>query len=136
MKPLDLSSLEKAIGRLGDGIREADAEPANELIRDGVIQRFEYTYELAWKMLKRFLESTSANPAEVDEMSFQTLIRTGSERGLLRGGWDRWIVFRKARGTTSHTYDADKAGEVFRIAPDFLEEARFLLERLRADASS
>lgn len=63
-------------------------------------------------------------------MAFQTLIRTGSEQGLLLSGWDRWADYRKARGTTSHIYDEEKAREVFEIVPTFLEEARFLLERL------
>jgi hypothetical protein len=51
----------------------------------------------------------------------------GSEQSLLRSGWDRWKDYRKASGTTSHTYDADKALEVLAIVPDFLQEANHLL---------
>jgi nucleotidyltransferase substrate binding protein (TIGR01987 family) len=130
MDVLDFTPLEKAIAQLTAGLREALASPDGELLRDGVIQRFEYTYELAWKMLKRYLEATLPNPEEVDGMSFQTLIRTGSEQGLLLSGWDNWVRYRKACGTTSHTYDEEKAREVFRIVPEFLEEARHLLDSL------
>lgn len=130
MVALDFQSLDKAIAQLDAGLRESQAAPESELLRDGVIQRFEYTYELAWKMLKRYLEATLPNPEEVDGMSFQTLIRTGSEQGMLLSGWDEWVRYRKARGTTSHTYDEEKAREVYRIVPEFLHEARYLLDRL------
>jgi nucleotidyltransferase substrate binding protein (TIGR01987 family) len=130
MEPLDFHSLEKAIAQLDAGLRESQSAPDNELLRDGVIQRFEYTYELSWKMLKRYLEATLPNPEEVDGMSFQSLIRTGSEQGLLLTGWDNWVRYRKACGTTSHTYDEEKAREIFRIVPEFLREARYLLDRL------
>jgi nucleotidyltransferase substrate binding protein (TIGR01987 family) len=130
MDVLDFSSLEKAIAQMDAGLREALAAPGGELLRDGVIQRFEYTYELSWKMLKRYLEATLPNSEEVDGMSFQTLIRTGSEQGLLLSGWENWVRYRKARGSTSHTYDEEKAREVFRIVPEFLQEARYLLDRL------
>mgnify|MGYP000367282347 CR=1 FL=1 len=56
-----------------------------------------------------------------------TLVR----RGLLRSDWSLWKEYRRARGTTSHTYDEEKAREVFAIVPDFLAEARFLRDRLR-----
>ena len=130
MEVLDFQSLGKAISQLDAGLRESQTVPDSELLRDGVIQRFEYTYELSWKMLKRYLEATSPNPEEVDGMSFQSLIRTGSEQGLLLSGWDNWVRYRKARGSTSHTYDAEKAREVFRIIPEFLREARYLIDRL------
>jgi nucleotidyltransferase substrate binding protein (TIGR01987 family) len=130
MDVLDFQSLDKAIAQLDAGLRESQASPDSELLRDGVIQRFEYTYELSWKMLKRYLEATLPNPEEVDGMSFQTLIRTGSEQGLLLSGWDTWVRYRKARGSTSHTYDEEKAREVFSIVPEFLQEARYLIDRL------
>jgi nucleotidyltransferase substrate binding protein (TIGR01987 family) len=130
MEIIDFQSLEKAIAQLGAGLRESLAAPDSELLRDGVILRFEYTYELSWKMLKRYLEATLPNPEEVDGMSFQTLIRTGSEQGLLLSGWDNWVLYRKARGITSHTYDEEKAREVFQTVPEFLREARYLLDRL------
>jgi nucleotidyltransferase substrate binding protein (TIGR01987 family) len=130
MGVLDFQSLEKAIAQLDAGLRESLAAPGGELQRDGVIQRFEYTYELSWKMLRRYLEATLPNPEEVDGMSFQTLIRTGSEQGLLLSGWDNWVRYRKARGATSHTYDEKKAREVFLIVPEFLREARYLLAKL------
>jgi hypothetical protein len=80
--------------------------------------------------LKRYLEATSASAGEIDAMSFPTLIRTASERGLLRSGWDRWFDFRKARNTTSHAYDEARAKLTVEIAPEFLAEVDFLYKKL------
>ncbi|WP_292922576.1 hypothetical protein [Nitrosomonas sp.] len=43
------------------------------------------TYELAHKMLKRYLEASAANPAEFDQADFHYLIRSANEQGLLLG---------------------------------------------------
>lgn len=128
---LNIEPLEKAIASLEVALDRQGMAPDDDLIRDACIQRFEFTYELSHKMLKRFLEATSANPAEFDNMSFQDLIRNGSERGLLRSDWSKWKTFRAARAATSHTYDELKAREVFSIVPDFLLEARYLRDQLR-----
>lgn len=113
-----------------EALQAVAREPGNTLYRDATIQRFEVTYEVAYKMLKRYLEMTAANPAAIDEMAFADLIRTGSEQRLLRSGWDKWKDYRKARGTTSHTYDEAKAKEVAAIIPDFLLEAQSLFSEL------
>jgi nucleotidyltransferase substrate binding protein (TIGR01987 family) len=128
---LDLGPLERAISRLDEGWRRYQSDTSDTQIRDGLIQRFEFTYEISHRMLKRHLEATSANPAEFDEMSFQELIRMGNERGLLAGSWPEWRNFRDMRAKTSHTYDEDIALEVVACIPSFQAEAAFLLERLQ-----
>jgi nucleotidyltransferase substrate binding protein (TIGR01987 family) len=131
---LDLTSFAKALASLEDALIEYARHP-NLYVRDACIQRFEYTYEVTWKMLKRYLEQNLPNPAEVDEMSFQNLIRAGSERGLLLNGWDRWLLYRQARGTTSHAYDEIKAMEVFKQIPAFVLDAKYFLDKLRGISS-
>jgi len=128
---LNLSSFEKAMLRLDEALQAVAGMPDNTLYRDAAIQRFEFTYELAHKMLKRYLEMTAANPASVDEMAFPDMIRTASEQNLLQNGWDKWKDYRKARSTTSHTYNETKANEVMEIVPLFLQESQFLYEQLR-----
>lgn len=130
---LDIQPLKKAILALQAGMAEYARNPGNDVVRDGCIQRFEFTYELSHEMLKRFLEETSANPAEFDAMPFQDLIRTGSERGVLRSDWPHWKEYRKARSITRHVYDERKAREVFAIIPDFFDEAAHLYRRLEAE---
>ncbi len=126
---LDFSSLVKAIGSLGRAIERAQASPEDEELRDAVIQRFEYTYELCWKMLKRKIEQDAPNPAEVDQLSFKDLIREGAERGLVRDP-EQWMVFREQRNISSYTYDEKKAASVYRTALQFYPEADALHEEL------
>ena len=114
---LDIQPLEKAVGALAAALARYAQSPDDDIVRDACIQRFEFTYELSHKMLKRFLEATSANPAEFDAMPFQDLIRTGSERGLLLGDWSRWKVFRTARSITSHAYDETQGARGLRHHP-------------------
>ena len=133
---LDYSSLQNAISQLEKSLEYAHSPIAQtdpglfEQLRNSVIQCFEFTYELSHKMLKRYLEETAANPEEIDVGTFQNLVRTGNEKGLLRSGWDQWKAYRQARTDSSHTYDEDKAGAVYDIAPDFLQEARYLYQQL------
>lgn len=133
--PLDLTPLESAISQLEKSLRFANSPVAEdpelfEQLRNSVIQCFEFTYELSHKMLKRYLEEISANPEEMDLTTFQNLIRTGNEKGLLRSDWLRWRIYRQARTDSSHTYDLNKAEAVYAIAPDFLEEAKHLYHQL------
>lgn len=128
---LDLSPLARAIERLNEGWARYQKDVRDTQIRDGLIQRFGFTYEISHKMLKRHLEATSANPAEFDDMSFQDLIRMGNERGLLLGGWPEWRNYRDMRAKTSHTYDEEIALEVVACIPGFQEEATYLHKKLR-----
>ena len=105
-------------------------EATLNVIRAGVIQNFEFTYELSHKMLGRYLQLTLPNPSVIDEMPFQDIIRTGSEKGLLLNGWDVWKQYRAARSITSHTYDVDKAAAVLEITHGFLQEVQYLCGQL------
>lgn len=128
---LDISSLEKAVARLEEGLARYLRDTSDTQIRDGLIQRFEFTYELSHKMLKRYLELASPSPQEFDSMPFQDLIRTANEQGLLLNPWPNWRNWRDMRSKTSHTYDEAKALEVVAGIPDFLAEAVFLRDQLR-----
>lgn len=128
---LDFSSFVKAVARLDEGLQRYNRDTGDIQIRDGLIQRFEYAYDLAHKMLRRQLESVSANPDQVDRLSFADLIRTVTEQGLIGSDWSTWRIWREMRSTTSHTYDEDKALQVVEGIPGFLVEAHDLAERSR-----
>ena len=129
MAAMDYSPLGKAIQRLQEGLQALEREPGNELYRDAVIQRFEFTYGLCASYMARYVEQATPVPLQKD-MSFPTLVRTASERGLLRSGWDVWFGFRKARNLTSHVYDEKVAREVVQAIPQFAEEAEYLFRSL------
>lgn len=124
--PIDLTPLTSAITRLEEGLARYLVDTSDAQIRDGLIQRFEFTYDLAHKMLRRYLAMGDANPDAVAQMSFPTLIRTANERGLLLNEWPRWKGYRDDRNITSHTYDEAKAIRVVAGIPAFIEEVHFL----------
>jgi len=128
---LDISSLGNAVRRLREGIARWQREPKDEQIRDGLIQRFEFSYELSHKMLRRYLKEAAASPDEIEQMSFADLIRNANAQGLLRGDWPVWRRFREMRARTSHTYDARVAEQVASAIPTFLEEAEHLYAELQ-----
>lgn len=130
IKKLDVSSLEKAVSSLDKVLKEQQKNPNNEFIRDAAIQRFEYTYELSYKIIKRYLEMSEPNAELIDQMSFPDLIRTASEKGLLLNDWATWKDYRVARNMTSHTYDEKKATEVCTVIPKFFDDAKYLLTKL------
>lgn len=130
--PLDLTPLENAVARLREGLARSAAEPTDTQLRDGLIQRFEFTYELSHKMLKRYLEQAAPSPQTYDTADFQYLIRSANEQGLLRSDWPAWRRFRELRGKTSHTYDEAVAKDVVAEIPAFVDEATHLLSELQA----
>ena len=128
---LYLTPLENALARLQEGYERYQKDIKDSQIRDGLIQRFEFTYEICHKMLKRFLERTSPNPEQFDAMSFADLIRSGNEQSLLLSDWSKWKIFREMRAKSSHTYDEGVALEVIAVIEDFIREATVLLEQLQ-----
>ena len=128
---LDVTSLGNAVRRLREGLERYKREPTDEQIRDGLIRRLEFTYELTHKMLKRYLKETAASPDEIDRMPFADLVRSGNAQGLLRDDWPAWRRFREMRARTSHTYDAEVASQVASAIPGFLEEAEHFYAELQ-----
>ena len=127
----EIGPFERAVQRFEEGLERYQADTSDTQIRDGLVQRFKFTYELGHKMLKRYLEYVSANPGEIDSLAFQDLIRTGNEQGLLLGDWSDWRGFREMRGKARHTYNENIAIEVVWGIPRFLEEAIYLRDQLR-----
>ncbi|MDL2259724.1 nucleotidyltransferase substrate binding protein [Deltaproteobacteria bacterium OttesenSCG-928-K17] len=134
-KELDLSSLRsavlfyqealKAYGELIDGGATATQR---ELLRSGLIQTFETTYELCWKSMKRWLE-TNVSPEEVSGVNRRELYRICAEN-LLIDDVDQWMEFHQARNRASHTYNEIVAEEVLAVALQFLPYAQDSLKQL------
>ncbi len=126
---LDFSPLKNANESLNKAIKRTTEAKDDEELRDAVIHRFKYTYELCWKLLKRRLELDHPNPVLIDQMSFNELFREGGERGLI-GKVEKWLAYREQRNITAHTYDRKKAESVYLTALDFVVDAQNLLEKL------
>jgi nucleotidyltransferase substrate binding protein (TIGR01987 family) len=130
---IDTASLIKALQTLDVALEALARAPADAFIRDASIKRFEYSYELSHKLLRRYLEASE--PEGVSELSFPKLIRLGYERGLLAESWDVWEGFRDARNTTSHAYNEAKARDVVDKIPAFAKAARFLAAQMEGRQS-
>lgn len=131
---LDLTSLRDALAALDRSLNYLYSEIArdNELreqFRNSAIQCFEFTHELAFKMLKRQLEQMSADPTRVDKMAYMDIVRSGAEAGLVTDV-ERFRVYREKRNITSHTYDEDKAEEIVEVLNDFRGDIHYLLDEL------
>lgn len=96
-----------------------------ELERDGTIQRFEYCYELLWKLARRVLKDNEVE-AEVPRVVFRELGRLGWINNV-----EEWIEFQKYRNLTSHEYGAELAKNSYQLAVKFLPLAEGLLEVLK-----
>jgi len=129
---LDLRSLTNAIRQLEGALAYCNSDLAKSDValaahlRAAAIQAFEFTYELCIKMLKRHLEHVESSAAQVRHSTFDELIRRAWAIGLLNEEIVQWREFRKQRGTTSHTYDENKAALIYRELPRFLAEAKYL----------
>jgi nucleotidyltransferase substrate binding protein (TIGR01987 family) len=130
---LDLSPLGNAVARLDEILTRYQSDTSDDDIRDGLIHRFEFTYDLAHRMVRRALAEQAANPEEIQRMGFPALIRTANESGLIGSEWAVWHRYREMRNITSHTYDQAKAAEVAAGIPAFLVEAKDVLARLQGD---
>jgi nucleotidyltransferase substrate binding protein (TIGR01987 family) len=125
---LDLSSFKKAMTSFKEAIDKYAEDKNNLFVRDSVIQRFECSYSLSLKMIKRYLEVNGMD--NVDTFTFNEMIRTANENGLLLSNLEKWNDFRLKRNITSHTYDAKKADEITSIVDDFYKEVSFLFDEL------
>ena len=131
METIDTKSFENAINSLNEILQRYSREYKDIAIRDAVIQRFEYTYSLALKMIKRFFALSAFEKENLDGMTFNEMIRTANRMNILRSNLEKWDIYRQKRNLTSHTYDENIAQDVITIIPDFKTEAEFLLEKIK-----
>ncbi|MES2346135.1 MAG: HI0074 family nucleotidyltransferase substrate-binding subunit [Pseudomonadota bacterium] len=104
-------------------LEEALAQPENSFMRDATIQRFEFTYELAWKALKLWLETK-----DITVLNAKDTLQAALEQGQLADG-NGWSQLHRMRNLTSHTYDEAQAVQVYR----FIKNDGFQLFRALAD---
>ena len=90
-------------------LKEALKEEENDLTIDGVLHRYEFTFELAWKTLKDYLnylgiEQNTGSPREIIQKSFENKIIEDGEI---------WIKMMLARNSLSHLYDEETSREIY-----------------------
>ena len=134
---LDLISLESAIAQLRQALNSYNDDVIQnnpiykKQMRSAVIQAFEFTYESTFKMIVRYLNASSHGTMNVNIISFNNIIREAYKKTIIGSDLSIWKKYRQKRCITSHTYDEDKAQDVFGIAPEFLVEAQHVLSSLQ-----
>ncbi|MEI8038133.1 MAG: nucleotidyltransferase substrate binding protein [Verrucomicrobiota bacterium] len=122
-----LENFSKAVRQLTKFIEKGDL---NELEQQGLIQSFEYTYELAWNALKDFFEAQG----ETEILGSRDAFRLAFKRGLVEDG-ETWMEMIKSRALTSHTYNEEIAQQiVHNILTAYFAE--FVRLRVRLEALS
>jgi nucleotidyltransferase substrate binding protein (TIGR01987 family) len=117
-----IEKFEEGLARLKEGLLSAE----DELEMDGVIQRFEFTFELFWKALKIFLEYQG-----IEVRSPRDSLKEGFRIGLLDEE-KIYLDMLEDRNLTSHIYDKEAAEEVFkRIKTEYLEGIEKVLNDIK-----
>lgn len=127
---LNITPLKNARDSFSRGLEKLSSDPEDEFVRDSVIQRFEFCYDLMTKFIKRHLKNYSENPSSIDEMSFPDMIREADKKQVLKNNLETWSLYRKQRNITSDTYDESKANAVLAQIPSFLPEINYFITRL------
>lgn len=108
-------------------LQEALKYEESDIVIDGVLHRFEFTFELAWKTIKDYLEymginGTSGSPREV--------IQLGFKQGIIENGED-WIQMMLSRNQLSHLYDEKTSREIYnKIKEEYIGLFSALKEKL------
>lgn len=120
-----IENYKSALAQLELAVRVFTDKPGDALYRDGLIQRFEFTVELAWKSIKEYLEDQGM------------VLSIASPRGILKEAFaagiisdaKQWNDILTARNLTSHVYDEETAERIARqICTDFLPPLKKLME--------
>jgi nucleotidyltransferase substrate binding protein (TIGR01987 family) len=95
-----MDNFERAFSLLGDAVHTQTDRPLNELEEQGLIQRFEFTHELAWNVLKDYF----AYQGNIAITGSRDAIREAFNKGLIQDG-EGWMDMIKSRNLSAHTYD-------------------------------
>lgn len=110
----------KEVSELYDG--------SNEIIRDSLIQRFEFTYELTHKTLREFMKYLGVT---LDNSFPRTIFKKAYVNNLISSE-ETWINLLEDRSCTSHIYNENLASEVAeRIVKDYVPAIEELVEKLK-----
>lgn len=120
-----LNNFKNAVERLGEGLMELEHSNSS-IVRDGVIQRFEFTTELAWKATREYL----LDQGFIEINSPKAVMKEAFSYGLIKND-EVWIQILNDRNLTSHIYKEDVSIDIcHRIVATHFNELKALSERL------
>ena len=122
-----MGAVQRRIGVLGQALARLDEaldRPEDPIVRDACIQRFEFTFEMAWKAVQ-----AQAMAEGLECVSPRDCFRTAFRLGLVENDTG-WMAMVEDRNRTTHTYDEKSAHEIYQALPDYARMIRRLMELL------
>ncbi|ASK62357.1 nucleotidyltransferase [Virgibacillus phasianinus] len=116
-----LANLEKALARLEEALDEDDM---NSLYIDGTIQRFEFTFELFWKTIKRLLEEEG-----IEAKTPKETLKQAYAIDWLQDE-HAWLQMLRDRNETSYVYDENKARQIYENIVDYFPKMKRTFKQL------
>ena len=104
---IKFNNYKNALSRLHESLKEAEGS-GSLTIRDGVIQRFEFTAELSWKTMREYLLMQEVS----DINNPKNVLREALSNSIITDG-EGWLSIIRDRNSTSHVYDEEDADEIF-----------------------
>ena len=102
-----LSNYSHAYNQLKMAVELSKQRKLTELEKQGIIQAFEFTHELAWNVMKDYFDYQGANAIT----GSRDATREAFNKGLVQDG-DQWMEMIKSRNQTSHTYNKNVADQI------------------------
>jgi nucleotidyltransferase substrate binding protein (TIGR01987 family) len=129
-----LSKLEEAVIKIRTDYKIDEAGSIvedkflDDIIKEGLIQRFEYTHELAWNVMKDFLE----NAGNTNIFGSKDATREAFSAGLIHNG-ELWMDMINSRNKTTHTYNQETADAIYnKIINQYYDEFTLFRSRMSA----
>lgn len=118
---IKLDDLESALKSLKKGVEKAK----DDLDRDGIIQRFEFTFELLWKVIQEY-----AKYKGIESASPRDAFRVANDLKLINNP-NVWFEFLKDRNLTTHLYSEADAIKISSHIPNFIKETEKVISKIK-----
>ncbi len=127
---IDISNLKSALQTLKSSMdvleRNRTCEFA-DMLEDSCIKRFEYTLEIARKLMKKVLKKIYGKSEE--ELTVNNTFRFMQGYKFI-DNWEDWRKYYEQRNNTAHEYDISKSRELLKLVPKFISDTEFLVKKL------
>lgn len=127
---LNLNVLKNSVSTLKECYEDLNAQKDEKIktyIKDSCIQRFEYTYETAKKIMNKFLKKEYDKQDK--DLTINNIFREMFGLGLIEN-FENWVEYREKRNLTSHEYNIELTYPIVDIVPKFICDVEFLIKNL------
>ena len=128
---IEIKNLENAFNTLEkcySDYQNNQNSPLLEYIIDSCVKRFEYTLETAWKLMKKIFIKKYGKTEQ--ELTVNNIFRYMQGYNYATN-WENWRDYYQKRNNTAHDYSIEKSRELLDIIPNFINDCRFLIEKLK-----